>query len=257
MGILMKLIMKFKNFKFHILSIIEFNYRHTSISMVVWLSSFVFSLIFILFKAWLFLLISFFVSSVSIFLILQRCENILNLRIADSKSEMIWDVSVNGIKVGFIPDWAYAHILKRALFDPMTWFFELYNLLSYFKNVLIEIFLGVPALAFWVILTILILYPDHLVKIKKLDIHMVSESFNHVTIRLLVVYILISFVVRVAFLILSKSKYGFFEYLDLNVNSRVRGFVKFAGDGNVAVYSVQNGKYISASKYRVFDGFKP
>ena len=229
----------------YFLGALHFQLRYTCFSMVVWLLILVLTLVWILLGDLLLAFAFFFLASTFSFICLSRYEQALNARIANKSNGVCWDVSVNGIKVGSIPDWAYAHIRKRAFFDVKTWFWECANLGYIFKTTLLEILIGIPAMAFWVVVILLIVYPEKTTSLKSIYLHMHEYAWNFMHMKLIFTYVMGAFIVRVSWMALFENRSSLLRYLELNINARVKGFIKFAGDGTVAVYKFHQGKYIT------------
>lgn len=75
---------------------------------------------------------------------------------------ILWDVLVNGIKVGMITDAEYSAIQRDAFFDWRNAVGQSLNITKVALVILSKVVVGVPLVAFWVLATLAVFAPESL-----------------------------------------------------------------------------------------------
>jgi hypothetical protein len=99
------------------------------------------------------------VFAIFVYFIAARYDRQLQGRIADPQP-CIWQVSVNGVSIGAIPDADYADILRKVLRDGNM---ALDHLLSSFKwtiSLAVKMFFVFPVVVFWLLALLALISPD-------------------------------------------------------------------------------------------------
>lgn len=97
----------------------------------------------------------------SVVVLHRRCVSDLTDRAASADGVM-WNIVLNGVKVGTISDEDYAVIRLKVLTDWRNYIAQLLNLGRVAMRILISLFIALPALVFWCAVVVTFFTPDAL-----------------------------------------------------------------------------------------------
>lgn len=159
----------------------------------------------------------------------------LNARI-EAKDGLVWDIEVNQVKVGSIPDATYALIRHRVFSDVRVYIAQVLNLLRVALNSFEYCFRAIPLGLFWIVAALAIFSPETISSMLAELQGATAESIRHAVVSITGSVFTLMIISTVAFhCMFSSSCFGFINRFDEAVGTAIRKHSGVAAEGSIVL----------------------
>lgn len=153
----------------------------------------------------------------------------------EAKDGLVWDIEINQVKVGSIPDATYALIRLDVFSDERVYVAQVLNLLRVALNSFDYCFRAIPLGLFWIMAALAIFSPETISSVIAELQGATAESIRHavpVAGSLLAMTMIMSVMIHWMF---GLSRFGFINRFDEAVGTAVRKHCGVAAEGSIVL----------------------
>lgn len=159
----------------------------------------------------------------------------------DSTDSVIWDVLLNDVKVGTIPDSHYAAIRLKVFTDLRNYVSQMLNLGCVAMCIANWLFIALPITVFWCVIAAVIVAPDTLAIVMN-ELRSATSAqlgdYARMCIWMLVFVGVLSAFVNAS---LTGARYGFVNRFSEDTNRSLRHRLHIAAEGDLELFGWVNG----------------